>query len=1098
MASKHVVSVVDSGYHGSQSQDMDVDLADFEEEPTEPFDVEESIRNNHIAFHVSPQRPEHDSPARTSPDPTVGNMPEDVSTQFFTAHVGTGTSPTRQVSALESTTPAGSPNGRPLATSSAKSSPAKSSSPKLAPAATEQPEDELDAEDNELEEPSRSGSDGSSPIRPIVRKSSLNFASLPAREPITHKSIGNRISRTSHLDQNRTSYYNRQTGGKSLGHARQESTDDENDEMDTDDEPSPQKSHAAAEPDNALAHNKTYTQRLQDQISKLGQTQANPSRPSKSIPDSATIQQLSTAVPNPQSQPQRKPVASPKKPTTPGAFPEDDDEDDWIEPLGSPDNASGAFSPRPGMPKSHSADVMEGLSGKETVGGNDFALPKTRQRTSLSKSPERPPVPSKTSGTPGHLKSASVPFLPQMDQADEDDINTLKKSVSVSYPPLNTVYESERPTTPKSPSRGFRDGPLKQVKNKLSSILKSSKGLLASSAAISAEGKSSLISPSTSRLGMHGAPSMESLRQISTKDSQPLYPDLSRHATDNQTIASVTSPTRTSPVRTEGRRTRASIEKEKAEEKRKEKEAKETRRAAEQMEKLEKAREKEREKARVFSKEQDRVAALERQVSSQKEQEKKTVPPTPQPPKTIRKSPRKTKAQLEAEEKAAAAAAAIASDDQLTDDIDMVDAPNTMPPPSVPRAAPPASATKPREIKRPMKPAKEFAGKAKQAPTVIRVNMNSQNSQHHPSNNALASNLHDTLGSSISQPQLKSKGQQSVQGKNSLQSLKSSSSSTGRPKALEMAARRKEQEEREAQRKRDAKAEMERKRTAMQEEERRQDQQRREEERKQADAKKNAQRQAMLEKAKQTRAPPPAVRNQPNGPPEYNRAQDQAQRGEAARPPSRITAGAPRSQEELGRPVNAALSSTTTTTTTTTKASGKRPLQQDENAEKAAARPAPSRPGTAYQTKETKRMRMTDEFDDLPPANQSSLKGAPIRPSGGYKKVSLYIYMCIVYKQTRLFVSSSKLTNQPTYLGRAKQANVPIRLHQRATERHTGPLQDDGHEPAQQPHESQEPNGYGPVLQGRHPLRAEPEPGGSIIFSQNASTATRSRRHRGR
>ena len=38
-------------------------------------------------------------------------------------------------------------------------------------------------------------------------------------------------------------------------------------------------------------------------------------------------------------------------------------------------------------------------------------------------------------------------------------------------------------------------------------------------------------------------------------------------------------------------------------------------------------------------------------------------------------------------------------------------------------------------------------------------------------------------------------------------------------------------------------------------------------------------------------------------------------------------------------------------------------------------------------------MRMTDEFDDdAPPANQSSLKGAPIRPSaGGYKKVSLQV-----------------------------------------------------------------------------------------------------------
>ena len=92
-----------------------------------------------------------------------------------------------------------------------------------------------------------------------------------------------------------------------------------------------------------------------------------------------------------------------------------------------------------------------------------------------------------------------------------------------------------------------------------------------------------------------------------------------------------------------------------------------------------------------------------------------------------------------------------------------------------------------------------------------------------------------------------------------------------------------------------------------------------------------------------------------------------------------------RSQEELGRPVNASLPSTS-------KTAGKRPLQQEDTADK-TSRPAPSRPGTTYQAKETKRMRMTDEFDDdVQSTNQPSLKGAPIRPSaGGYKKVSLEI-----------------------------------------------------------------------------------------------------------
>ncbi len=1005
---------------------MDIDGAYFQDEPTQPFDTQESVKDDHIASHTSPERPEERSPMRTSPDPTVENAVGNTSTQFFTAHVGAGI-PTRQGMAQESTTPAGSPTQQLLSSPSAEphttSPAAKSSSPKSTPTTTKQPRAELDTLENVLEEPSRSPSDGSSPIRPIVRKSSLNFASLPAREPITHKSIGNRISRTSHLDLNRTSYYHRPTEGRSLGHARQNSTDDENDddddddddddEMDTDDEPDQQQSLPTSEPENPVAHNKTYTQRLQDQINKLGQTQAKQSGPPKSIPDSASAHQVSATSSNPQSQLQRKTPSSPKQPTTPGAFPEDD-EDDWIKPLGSPDNASRAFSPRPGMPKSHSADVMEGLTGKQTVGESDFTMPKTRQRTSRSKSPEYPTLPDRTGSTLGHQKSVSAPIL-SMKQAGDDDSDNLKKTISVSNPTLTTVFESERPSTPKSPSRGFRDGPLKQVKNKLSSILKSSRGLLVSSAAVSAEGKTSLLSPSTTRLGMHVAPSTDSLQQTSTKDSQPLYPDLTRHATDNHSVVNVASP-----IRMEGRRTRASIEREKAEEKRREKEAKEARRVAEQMEKLEKAREKEREKARVFSKEQDRVAAMEKQVAAQKEQEKKVVPPTPkQPAKLTRMSPRKTKAQLEAEAREAAAAAAVALDDQPTDDIEMIDATNPMPPPSVPRSAAPASATKPREIKRPLKPAREPVVKAKQAPTVIRVNMNSQNSQHHPSNSTLSSSLHDTLSLSNSQAQLKSKASQpSLQAKPSLQSLKSSASSTGRPKALELAARRKEQEEREAQRKRDVKAEMERKRTAMQEEERRQEQQRkleaerqREEERKQTEAKKNAQRQAALEKAKQTRAPPPAVRNQPNGPPDYSKVQDQAQRAEASvpRPPSRMNTTAHRSQEELGRPVNATLSGTS-------KPSTKRALQQDENTDK-AVRQGPNHPGATYQTKESKRMRMTDEFDDdFPPANQSSLKGAPIRPSGGYKKVSLHTRQLLELKLI-------------SYLGYAKQAHVSSRLY---------------------------------------------------------------------
>ncbi|TGJ82995.1 hypothetical protein E0Z10_g5779 [Xylaria hypoxylon] len=910
------VEVVDSGYHGSQSQDaMEVDDPVVLDEATQPFSPQSNTHGGRVAFQVSPAHKDLTSPAHPSSDPAQETNAGDLSTQYFTAHVGAGTSPTQSLMHHETTTPIGSP--------------VMSSSP------------------------------------------SMENSPTPAKPPgaaIHHPLSPRRTSRTSHLDQSRPSYY-RHTGGKSLGHAKQDLTDDENDDMDIDDFPAHPKSQPEVEVDNAAVHNKTYTQRLQDQINELGKTQGNVQQTSKAMTDANTSQTSPIISVPPQPTPSRQ-VSSPKKTTTtPGAFPEQDD--DWIEPLGTPDDASNFKSPRPGLLKSFTIDVMEGVSGKTTVSGHDFGMPTANSRIDNPKSPLRSPVLERTAL--GHHKSASVPVFPIIGQ-DRGSENSLRKVISVSNPTLMTVSENGQPATPKSPSRGFNNSPLKQVKNKISSIFKSSRGLLASSAAISAEGKSSLLSPSTTRLGLHLGPSTETLRSQLVNESQPLYPDLSRQVTDMQTLASTASP-----ERTEGRRTRASIEREKAEEKRKKEEAKETRRQAEQMEKLERAREKERQKARVFSKEQERIVTMEKQAADQKEQERRTANATPgNIPKSTRNSPRKPKSR-------------IASDDEDTDaprieektvDVEMSDAPNMMPPPSVSRLAAPSSAMKTRDIKRPVRPTKEPTSKVKQAPTVIRVNMGSQHSQYNPSNSVLSSSLHDTL----SQPQLKSKASQpSLQTKPSLQSLKSSTSSAGRPKALEVAARRKEQEEREAQRKRDIKSEMDRKRAVMQEEERRQEQQRkleaerqREEERKQAaiqaEAKKNAQRQAMLEKAKQTRAPPPAVRSQPSGPPEYNRNEVGP-----SRPPSRMNSMAPRSQDDTSRPVNAVLSNAS-------KAQAKRPLPQ-ETGDDNASRPAQTRNGNGLQSKESKRMRMTDELND-PAENekQPSLKGAPVRPSGGLKK----------------------------------------------------------------------------------------------------------------
>jgi hypothetical protein len=197
---------------------------------------------------------------------------------------------------------------------------------------------------------------------------------------------------------------------------------------------------------------------------------------------------------------------------------------------------------------------------------------------------------------------------------------------------------------------------------------------------------------------------------------------------------------------------------------------------------------------------------------------------------------------------------------------------------------------------------------------------------------------------------------------------------------LELAAKRKEQEEREAQRKKEAKQEIERKRAAMQEEERRKEQLRQiemerqiQEERKIADkaaqAKKDAQRQAAIERAKQTRAPPPAPRSQPNG--DYN----MADKG-PSRPPSRLGSMIP---QDNGRPVNASLHAS--------KMAPKRTLQPESSED---ARQPMQRNGPPYQVKEAKRMRMSEEFDediDMADSQRSVIRGPPVRPSGGFKKV---------------------------------------------------------------------------------------------------------------
>ena len=901
-----------------------------------------------IDFAIMPTSkplPDQPTPTNNSTEETFESAREEPTrTAYVTAKVAAPPSPSLGAPSspvsIRAPSPVVSPRSpsprkiaSPIKSSPLKSSPLKQvqSSPRKGfPSPVQELNNVIDVhEDDEI----RSPSDGSSPIRPIVRKSSLNFASLPAREPLRNKSLGGP-----------SNYFNRNTHGKSLGDViRQEVvSNDEDDEDDMADETAVPKEDATVK---LTANSKSYTQRLQDQISMLGKAQPAAPRPSKSI---ANLLLTQPSVPAIQPQPAVETKSSMPMPkqsiAAPGAFPEDD-EDDWIEPPRKP-----AGLTRPEMPKSHLADAVETIARKEP----EIVRPRSRPG-----SPAKAPlIPERTTSTPKHSKSASVPSFPTIDTLSSADDLGLKKTVTVSNPTLPTVSEDSSSMTPSKSSRTFRGSPLKQVKDKLSRILTTSKSLLASSAAISAEGKISMLSPSTSRLGYHPAPSVESFRTA----ENVLYPDLSHHAGP---ASRPVSPARTAS----SRRTRASAEREKKETKEKEKEVKEAKRLAEQMDKLERAREKEAEKARVFSKEQEKMAMMEKQMAVHREQEpaprphtsvqelktpapaaKKSTAPS-SPPKATRTSPRKTKGQTDGDGRAANPSSEM--------DLDMADVPS-MPPPSVPRSAI-ASASRPQTIKRQIKPAREPLMKAKQAPTVIRVNTtSSQHSQLHTSNSALSANLGETLGQQPAPArQLTSKPSHTMlQSKSSIASLKASVSSNGPgrpPKAISLAAKRKEQEEREAQRKRDAKLEAERRRAA--EEERRQEELRRLDAERQKEEERKAKK-ATIEKAKQTKAPPPASRPQPNGP--------------ADRPASRLGTN----MQQDSRPING-------------KAPSKRPLQQDVVDENTRPQQSRNMASSYHQSKEAKRMRMSEEFDqDIDMADsQPNLKGPPIRPSAGPKKV---------------------------------------------------------------------------------------------------------------
>ncbi|KAK4937200.1 hypothetical protein LTR10_022105 [Elasticomyces elasticus] len=404
-----------------------------------------------------------------------------------------------------------------------------------------------------------SPSDASTPDIPLVRKSSLTFAALPAREPVK-TSLDARTSRTSHVEQSRqlqTNVYRGSTAGparqseQQLKQADSEDLDVQDIDSGDDDENVEilGRDDSDDETQTVQTYSKSSTQRLHEKIDMLGK--APPPRPSKSIHSTVTV--AATKL---------------NEATSAQAQPGNDDEDDWIKPLTSPNAA--ATSP------AKSTATGNGYMSEEED-EFDIRAPELIAHEERMKTPVRmSPGPGKIRPGYAHTKSASTATLVSPAKAAMAPATSPQKSISVSNP-------SQTTTTPHGSPKRYLD--LSASKSKLQSIMKTAKGLFTTSASVSAAAKLETLSPNALRAAASAMPGM--------------YPNLNGLLEDK--------PLPASPAR-QARKTRSSTEREK-DEKRKDKEHQLMQRMNDQ---LEEAREKERRKAAVQKQAQEQTMKFDR------------------------------------------------------------------------------------------------------------------------------------------------------------------------------------------------------------------------------------------------------------------------------------------------------------------------------------------------------------------------------------------------------------------------------------------------------------------------------------------------------
>ncbi|KAF2840233.1 hypothetical protein M501DRAFT_1002545 [Patellaria atrata CBS 101060] len=806
----------------------------------------------------------------------------------------------------------------------------------------------------------RSPSEGSSPVKPLIRKSSLTFATLPAREPITKKSMGARSSRTSHLDQTkfsvpgRSSVLDRLTGGKSLGGNQNNlPVENELEHEQITSNPEFRPVMPRVESETTKIHNKTSTQRLHERINMLGQSKEP--RSSKSIPSNPTSQTsqpqypqlpaieneiLKTVSPVPELAPVA--TVSVTKELTPTVTNKsvDEEEEDWIAPI-KPASAP-IQDPRPLLTKSHTTEIMETINLKDNLGVLD---PKSHATGSRLFGREGSPLRQVF----GHAKSSSASVLASPTRPHTSPDPGHKKAISVSNPNLASVLESTTPVGSPAGKR-YMDGPLSASKAKLYSVLKSAKGIFASSAGVSAQAKMEAMSPSSRGKDLAPGPSLNEIFSPKRNQRPGLqtipggFPD--SHL-DLRELPQLPTATGSPGKANEPRRTRSSSERE---EKRKEQAEKERLRIQDD---LEKARAKEAQKAAVqkskaVSKDQTAAAAAQPQNRQ---------------------------------------GAEIRAETSSTQEEDIASADEMPPPPPPKNNVPSTNSQKLREPRRFAKPTKQPLPQAKPAP--VSIKLASQRFGHGPQTNVnLSSSLSETL------PPPPPPKQSTVTTKASNASLHSAASTSsfktansshgGRPKALEVAAKKREQEEKAAQKKAELKREQEQRRAAKLEEERKAERERRAAEQQRAqETKKAAQKQAAAVEAKKLEQQRNQAKSRQandlasalqqekmHAPPSHQRADLGA-----ARPVSRMNA-APEPNVRPTPQINPAKPP-------------KRMFQPDDD--EPVARPAPQRNPPSFQQLDAKRRKSNEEEIESQDTRRSVM-APPIRQSNIRKETNKFTH----------------------------------------------------------------------------------------------------------